>query len=273
MSTTTIPAAVVRELRGSLCNHLIGLSEDIGSLGLEPTNAEQLARWSEPIAILGRSRALLDRLGWIAREDEPDAEIDLDRYRWTIVHVLSSDLELWRSIMREQGKIPTDAERQNASAKAQMIEEFAESVGLKLDEEHDGHYVTVPGDFADVLVEALIGDLQAAALEVDDAGMDPDCYPEPLERFDSIRELLHAIGWGARADIDLDLYGHALQAALSSRLELERHMFAAAVESIGKGHKGAETDKQHAYAYTLEIEQFMHAAGLEIPPPEGESDA
>jgi hypothetical protein len=178
MSTITIPAAVVRELRGSLCNHLIGLSEEIGSLGREPTNAEQLAQWTEPIVILGRSCALLERIGWVAREDEPDIEIDLDRYRWTIVHVLSSDLELWRSIMREQGKLPTEAERQQASAKAQMIEGFAASAGLDLDEEHDGHYVTVPGDFADLLIEALVTDLQTAAESVESG---PDVGA--LERF------------------------------------------------------------------------------------------
>lgn len=265
MSTITIPAGVVRELRGSLCNHLIGLSEEIGSLGREPTNAEQLAQWTEPIVILGRSCALLERIGWVAREDEPDAEIDVDRYRWTIVHVLSSDLELWRSIMREQGKLPTEAERQRASAKAQMIEEFAASVGLDLDEEHDGHYVTVPDDFADLLVETLIGDLQTAAQSVE-SGPDADA----LERFDAIRELLDAIGWGEGRRIDLDLYGYALQTALADRLGLERLMMADATESVEKGHKGAEQARDRAYGYALQIERFMDSAGLTIPEAGGQ---
>jgi hypothetical protein len=265
MSTTTIPAAVVRELRGSLCNHLIGLSEEIGSIGHEPRNAEQLARWSEPLAVLNRSRALLDRIGWIAREDEPDAEIDLDRYRWTVEHVLGSDLELFRSIAR--GSTTTDAERENAIAKARAIEEFGESIGLRLDDEHDGHHVTVPDDFADELVETLIGELRQAGAAVE-VGPDRDV----LERFDAIREVLDAIGWGAGADIDLDLHGYALQRALAGRLALERFMMADAAESVEKGHKGAEQARDRAYGCTLEIERFMDAAGLEIPKA-GEPDA
>ncbi|MGO9763794.1 MAG: hypothetical protein ACLP1Q_21285 [Solirubrobacteraceae bacterium] len=224
------------------------------------------------IAVFNRSCALLDRLGWLARDPEQDTEINLDRYRWTVEQVLGSDLELYRSIAHEDSAITTDAERQHAAERIRTIEGFAESVGLSLDDEHDGHHVKIPDDFTDVLVEALLGDLRTAALEVDDAGMDPDCYPEPLERFDSIRELLDAIDWGARADIDLDLYGYALQAALSSRLDLERHMLAAAVESIREGHKAAETDKQHAYGYQLQIERFMNDAGLTIPQV-GEQDA
>ena len=120
----------------------------------------------------------------------------------------------------------------------------------------------------DLLVEALLGELRAAALEVDDAGMDPDCYPKPLERFDSIRELLDAIGWGACADIDLDLYGHALQAALSSRLELERHMFAAAVESIGKGAQGRR-DGQAARLRLHARNRTVHARGRPGDSPAG----
>jgi hypothetical protein len=265
MSTITIPAPVVRELRGSLCNHLIGLSEEIGSLFHEPRNAEQLARWSEPLAVLNRARALLERIGWIAREDEPDAEIDLDRYRWTVEHVLGSDLDLFRSI--ERGSTTTDAERENAIAKAHAIEEFAESIGLHLDDGHDGHHVTVPADFADVLVETLLGDLQTAAQNVE-GGPDADA----LERFDAIRELLDAIGWGERERIDLDLYGYALQRALADRLELERLMMADAAESVEKRHKNAEQARDRAYAYALEIERFMDSAGLTIP-QEGEPDA
>jgi len=265
MNTTTIPAATVRELRGSLCNHLIRLSEEIGSLFREPANAEELARWSEPLAVLNRSRALLDRIGWIAREDEPDAEIDLDRYRWTVEHVLGSDLELFRSI--ERGSTTTDAERENAVAKARAIEEFAESIGLRLDDEHDGHYVSVPDAFAELLFDALIGELRQAAQGVE-SGPDPDS----LEQFDAIREVLDAIDWGAVSKIDLDLYGYALQRVLAGRLDLERFMMADAASSVEKGHKGAEQARDRAYGYTLEIEQFMDAAGLEIPKA-GERDA
>jgi hypothetical protein len=86
-----------------------------------------------------------------------------------------------------------------------------------------------------------------------------------LEHFDSIRELVDAIGWGSRADIDLDLHGHALQQALAGRLELERFMMADAAESVEKGHKGAEQARDREYGYALEIERFLDAAGLEIP--------
>jgi hypothetical protein len=262
MSTiTTIPAAVVCELRGSLCNHLIGLSEQIGVVGHEPRNVEQLARWSDPIAAFDRGRALLDRIGWIACDDEADAEIDLERYRWTVEHILGSDLDLFRSIVREQGGT-TDAERQNAVAKAHAIEEFAESIGLRLDEEHDGHYVTVPDDFADLLVEAVIGELRQAAQAVENG---PDA--DTLEQFDAIRELLDASDWGAVAKIDLDLYGYALQRVLADRLLLERFMMADAAESVEKGHKGAEQARDRAYSYALQIERFMETAGLEIPTP------
>jgi hypothetical protein len=141
--------------------------------------------------------------------------------------------------------------------------EFAESAGLRLDDEHDGHYVTVPDDFADELVETLIGELRQAGAAIE-VGPDRDV----LERFDAIRELLDAIGWGDGERIDLDLYGYALQRALADRLELERLMMADAAESVEKGHKNAEQARDRAYGYTLEIET-VHGRGRARDPEGG----
>ncbi len=260
MSTITIPAAVVRELRGALYHRIGSFGEDIASINHEPTNAEELAEWSEPIAVFNRSCALLNRIGWLAHDPEQGTEIDLDRYRWTIEHVLGSDLELHRSIATEPSRITTEPERQRAAEHASTLEAFAADAGLDLDAEHGGHYVTVPCDFADVLVETLLTDLQTAAQNVE-GGPDADA----LERFDAIRELLDAIGWGEGERIDLDLYGYALARALADRLDLERHMAADAAESVEKGHKNAEQARDHAYRYALQIETFMHDVGLTIP--------
>jgi hypothetical protein len=264
--STTIPAAVVRELRGALYHRIGSFGEDIATVNHEPRNAEQLAEWSEPIAVFNRSCALLGRIGWVAREPEQDAAVDLDRYRWALTHVLGSDRDLARSIATEHDPTTTAPERQQAAERASAIEAFAASAGLELDGEHE-RYVTVPDDFDALLVETLIGDLQTAAQNVE-GGPDADS----LERFDSIRELLDAIGWGESGRIDLDLYGYALARALADRLDLERHMAADAAESVEKGHKNAEQARDHAYRYALQIETFMHDAGLTIPPA-GEQDA
>jgi hypothetical protein len=259
MNTITIPAAVVSELRGALYHRIGSFGEDIATVNHEPRNAAQLLEWTEPIAVFSRSCALLGRIGWVAREPEQDAAVDLDRYRWALTHVLGSDRDLARSIATEHDATTTEPERQQAAERASAIEAFAASAGLELDNEGE-RYVTVPEDFADVLFEALIGELRQAAQDVE-GGPDPDA----LEQFDSIRELLDAIGWGDRRRIDLDLYGYALQQVLAERLSLERFMEACAVESIEKGHDGAEQARDRAYAYTLQIEAFMDSAGLTIP--------
>jgi hypothetical protein len=267
MNTTTIPAAVVRELRGALYHRIGSFGEDIASINHEPTNAEQLLEWSEPIAVFNRFCALLGRIGWIAREPEQNAAVDLDRYRWTLTHVLGSDRDLARSIATEHTSTTTEDERKQAAERASAIESFAASVGLELGNEGE-RYVTVPEDFADVLFESLIGELRQAGAAIETA---PD--RDALEHFDSIRELLDAIGWGSGERIDLDLYGDALRQVLANRLSLERYMLADAAESVEKGHKGAEQARERAYAYALEIERFLHEAGLPIPPEGGESDA
>jgi len=70
---TTIPAAVVRELRGALYHRIGSFGEDIATVNHEPRNAAQLAEWTEPIAVFNRFCALLGRIGWVAREPEQDA--------------------------------------------------------------------------------------------------------------------------------------------------------------------------------------------------------
>jgi hypothetical protein len=268
--STTIPAAVALELRGALYLQLGGLAETLATVNREPT-AEQLHEWSEPIAVLKRSCALLDRLGWVAREPEPDARVDLDRYRPVILDALRTDLDIQRSLMSEPGAA-AEGQRQRASSNARTIETFAKAAGLDLDLEREARRITVPDDFTELLLDALLGELRQATQEVESG---PD--PESLEHFDAIRELLDAIDWGAVRKIDVDLYGYALQRVLAGRLDLERYMLASAVESVEKGHDEAEQARDRAYAYTLEVERFMEAAGFEIPeagaPEGGDRDA
>ena len=49
-------------------------------------------------------------------------------------------------------------------------------------------------------------------------------------------------------------------------------MMADAALSVEKGHKNAEQARDRAHGFVLQIETFMHDAGLTIPPA-GEQDA
>ena len=54
---------------------------------------------------------------------------------------------------------------------------------------------TIPADFRPLLVECLLGALRHAVEAVEQCGLHPDAYPEPLSEFDAIRGALDALGW------------------------------------------------------------------------------
>jgi hypothetical protein len=266
---TIIPAEVVRELRGALYHQLGRAAEDIASAYSEPGHGNP-DEWSEPIARFERIRALLDRIGRSARDPERDITVS-DHHRQAVAAALSNDLEIEHSMMKEPGDAAA-GQRERARARALMIEAFAESVGLDLNAETAEHRIAIPDDFMDLLLECVTGALHDAAEQVEQCGLNHEIYAEPLSEFDTIRAALDAIEWGEREDIDVDAHRHALQVALSDRLATERDLVEDGRQSAAKGHERGEEQRQQAYGYALQIEQFMETAGLEIPKA-GEQDA
>jgi hypothetical protein len=124
--------------------------------------------------------------------------------------------------------------------------------------------IQIPADFRPLLTKCLLGIMHDAAEALERCGLDPKCYPEPLEQFDAIRAALDTLGWGAAAEIDVDVHGDALQRALSHRLASERHLYAEGVAVAEKGNPAGETQRDTAYGYACQLEAFMHTAGLPI---------
>lgn len=268
MSTITIPADIVRELRSALYVAMSGAAEELATLGYE--RGTTFARWQTWTATFDRARSLLDRIGWQDREPETDVQLDTDVHRRALTDTLAADLRLMRSIADDSDSGLAD--RAGWAARARAVEGFALSAGLDLESDPVEQRVTIPGDFMDLLVEALLTSFRHAAQEVEDAGLAPEVYPDRLERFDAIRWLLDALGWGARGAVGIDLDAHrdVLQQTLSDRLDMERAFMADADNSASA--EGASEQRQRAYAYALEVERFMDSAGLTIP-QEGERDA
>ncbi len=261
---TRIPADAARLLRDALYRE-VGIAGEGLHARLSSPNAPRLD-WGEPVAQFDQARAVLDLIGWNERQPEPDAVLDIQPHRRTIIRALRGSLATERHLASEPGH-DADAKHQRAGARARArtIEAWAKSAGLQLDVEPVEHRITVPEDCAGVLLESLLEALRDAAVKLDDCGLDPACYPGPVARFEQVRAALDAIGWGEHQDIDADTHYAALQLALAARLDLERSMLASAVESIEKGHEGGAEGRQTAYRYTLVIEALMHDAGLEIP--------
>jgi hypothetical protein len=265
---TTIPAAVVLQLRAALYHQLGSTAEDLASVDYSPP-AERLDEWSEPIARLDRARALLDRIGWCAPDLELDVELDLDRHRRVIADALGSDLLICRSLASEKGE--AEDQRERARAQVVLIQAFAENTGIDLVHEPE-RWITVPDDTLGLLTQCLLGTMREMAESVERCGFNGECYGEPLERFDSIRAALDAIGWGRRPDIDISAHQWALQLALTDRLASERHMIEEGVRAIAQGVEGGKEQHERATGYALQIERFMGDATLTIPQA-GESDA
>jgi hypothetical protein len=261
---TIIPVDVVLQLRGALLHRLGSIAEDIASACREPDHGNP-DEWSRPIAHFDATRALLDRIGWNARNPESDIAIS-ERHLPALTATLSADLDSERSLMEEEGN---EEQRESACARALKIEAFAEHAGLDLNADGERR-ITIPDDFIDLLIEALLSDFRDAAQSVENAGLDPDAYPDPLEHFDSIRALLNALSWGEHTDIDLDAHHGVLQTTLTERLEMERGFMADA--STSRTAEGAKRQYDHAHGYALQLEAFMRRAELEIPEA-GEQDA
>jgi hypothetical protein len=126
--------------------------------------------------------------------------------------------------------------------------------------------VVAPSEFLPLLRDCLLWKLTLTAQDMDLCASNAEAWREPLERFDRIRAALDATGWCEHSDIDLDAHRQELQEALALGLETERSLMA-------EGGEAAKDQRHDAYRQALEIERFMHEAGLEIPPPEGGSDA
>lgn len=267
--STTIPAAVVVQLREALYLQLASVSEDIGALVVARRDVR--GEWPAPMARLDRARAVLGVIGWRDRDPERDVEIDLARHRRAMVDALRDYLPGERSLIAEPGERAA-GQRKRAAVRVRAVEAFAGSAGLDLDTLPDDRRVTVPEEFTGLLVESLLSELRVAAQHVEDAGLDPASYPRPLADFDAIRALLDTLGWGEREtpEVDLDDHEDVLQRALADRLATERDCIADADRDAAA--QGAREQRDRAHGYALRIERFMHDAGLEIPEA-GERDA
>lgn len=267
--STTIPAAVVPQLREALYLELASISEDVGALVVARRDVR--GEWPALMARLDRTRGLLGVIGWRDSDPEQDAEVDLASDGRLIAEALRDYLPGERSLIAERGEHAA-GQRKRARARVRAVEAFAESAGLDLVTEPVEHRVRVPEDFMGLLVEALLSELILAAQHVEDAGLDPASYPRPLARFDAIRALLDALGWGEHgtAEIDLDPQGDVLAQALAGRLAMERDSIIDAEGSPTA--RGAREQRERARGYVLQIERFMRAAGLEIPAA-GQRDA
>jgi hypothetical protein len=125
--------------------------------------------------------------------------------------------------------------------------------------------VVASSEFLPLLRDCLLWKLTLTVQDMDLCASNAEAWCEPLERFDRIRAVLDTTGWCERGEIDLDEHREALQEALALGLETERSLMA-------EGGEAAKDQRHDAYRQALEIETFMHAAGLEIP-PEGGPDA
>jgi hypothetical protein len=125
--------------------------------------------------------------------------------------------------------------------------------------------VVASSEFLPLLRECLLWKLTLTAQDMDLCASNAESWREPLERFDRIRAVLDATGWCEHGDIDISEHRQALQEVLAAGLETERDLMA-------EGGDAAKNQRHDAYRQALEIERFMHAAGLEIPQA-GERDA
>jgi hypothetical protein len=107
--------------------------------------------------------------------------------------------------------------------------------------------IAVTDAFRPLLTECLLAALQGAAADIQQSGLDPENFAEPLERFDSIRATLDALGWGALPSIDVTTHRDVLQAALLKRLATERECM------VG----GSALRTRRAGTYAGEIGQFL----------------
>lgn len=121
------------------------------------------------------------------------------------------------------------------------------------------------GELLETLVQSLLYSLMTIAVEFDVLDMEPGPYRVQVDRFEAIRAVLDAIEWGERGEIDVEPHRDVLQKVLSDRLSAEHSLMQ---EQGGV----ASNQREHAHACALTIEQWMDAAGLEIPQA-GEHDA
>jgi hypothetical protein len=250
--STTITAPVARELREALYDQLGKVAEDM-PVDRRVLTRDQLKEWTRVVSRFDRARGLLDRIGWIT-EGERDATIDLAAHRRGLIDALGDDLAAWQSVEESES-------REDARERILLIESFAASVGLDVVSEPVERWITVPSDFAATLLEALIEAIGHAADEIEACGFDTACCRERVAGVASIAAALDAIGWGERAEIDVDTHHGALQAALAERLTTERSMAAS-----------TPRDEQHrlaALGYAHAIEAFMRDTGLTIDAGEG----
>jgi hypothetical protein len=117
----------------------------------------------------------------------------------------------------------------------------------------------IPAAFQQLFTESLLESLDQAAEGIENCGLDPECYAEPLKRFDAVRAVLDATEWGAAVWVDAATHAVALQVALADRLECERGFMSDAARHEDK------VRERRANTYAREIEEFMASAGLEIP--------
>jgi hypothetical protein len=120
----------------------------------------------------------------------------------------------------------------------------------------------VAAEFRPLLTEALLEGLRYSAEAVIAAGLDPASFADSLSEFDAVRGALDAAGWGTAEHVDVDAHRDVLQKTLTLRLETERHLRQSAEDTPAAD--GAERQRQRAHRCALEIETFMHRAGLMI---------
>lgn len=202
--------------------------------------------------------ALLDAI-----EGDEDTTVDVREHGPTLMAAVAQVLPVLQTTVRDLAD--DDPEKRGREAEHRLLSEFdaqlhrtiAESVGT------GSHRLPVAAEFLPLLTESLLESLRYAAEAVVDAGLAAESYPEPLSEFDAVRAALDAIGWGAAGHIDVDAHRDVLQKALAIRLATERHLRQSA--EAAPENDGAERQRQRAHRCALELETFMHAAGLTIP--------
>jgi len=117
MSTASIPAEGVLQLRSAIYQELGSIAEDLASVHREPTG-EQHGEWAELVERFDRTRALLDRIGWRTRDPEHDIEIDLDKHKATALTALHEQLDTERHLMDTH----EPRQRERATKNARMTE-------------------------------------------------------------------------------------------------------------------------------------------------------
>ncbi len=140
----TIPAALVRLVRGAVCRELHGEIEEAHDLAadLESERPGSLEEFVVLMVLVDGTRALLDRLGWAAAGKQEAIEIDVHQYHRALQAALKAQLNADESYLETtlEGQVGRPVATSRAEALRGLLDEMGEvatgATGERQGEEH-----------------------------------------------------------------------------------------------------------------------------------------